>query len=437
MLTVQKNHSQRHTGRGTAVRGEENQPVMKKNLKQKAISLLLILCMLAAALPSFAEEAAAEPAEVKTEAQFSGLPEDQKLNAAYMLALNAINAEDYATARKYINISFAYCDRQSNPVMYADLLLKQACIDVIEGDNNIALMALDAALAVNPENADAYLVRTQVYAAQGNVDKAIENLEKYIDLSHETELYQTVAQLQEAKGDAQAAQAAYDKYVQGAGNEIEEAGFQSGLYKILGGKFSEAIADFEAYTDNETYGAGAMYNIGICKMNLKDYAGAAEAFAGCETRGGAFEGLYYNLGICLLMTSEWAAAAERFTKSIETEPYKDNALYNLALCRMQQGDYTGAVEDFTGYIGDGEADPEKAETGETAAKKLNYGAYYYRAFCRVTLGELEAAAADYTECISHGYEPAQSYYQRAQVYGAMGETEKQNADLTESLKYTE
>ena len=172
MLTVQKNHSQRRTGRGTAVRGEENQPVMKKNLKQKAISLLLILCMLAAALPSFAEEAAAEPAEVKTEAQFSGLPEDQKLNAAYMLALNAINAEDYATARKYINISFAYCDRQSNPVMYADLLLKQACIDVIEGDNNIALMALDAALAVNPENADAYLVRTQVYAAQSYYQRA-------------------------------------------------------------------------------------------------------------------------------------------------------------------------------------------------------------------------------------------------------------------------
>lgn len=49
----------------------------------------------------------------------------------------------------------------------------------------------------------------------------------------------------------------------------------------------------------------------------------------------------------------------------------------------------------------------------------------------------EEAAADYTECISHGYEPAQSYYQRAQVYSAMGETEKQNADLTESLKYTE
>lgn len=401
---------------------------MKKNLKQKAMSLLLILCMLAA-LPSFAEETAAEPAGAKTETQLTGLPEDQKLNAAYLLALNAITAEDYATARKYINIAFAYCSRQDNPVMFADLLLKQACIDVIEGDNSIALMALDAALAVDPEKADAYLVRTQVYSAMGDVDKAIENLEKYIELSHDTELYQTVAQLQEARGDAEAAQTAYEKYVQGAGSEIEEAGFQSGLYKIMNEDFTGAIADFQAYADNETYGAGAMYNIGICKMNLKDYAGAAEAFAGCEAKGGNFEGLYYNLGICLLMTSQWAAAAEDFAKSIETEPYKDNALYNLALCRMQQEDYSGAAEDFTGYIGDGD--------GETAAAAVNYGAYYYRAVCRAALGELEAAAADYTVCISNGYEPAQSYYQRAQVYGAMGETEKQNADLAEALKYAE
>ncbi|MBR3018098.1 MAG: hypothetical protein IKH57_13660 [Clostridia bacterium] len=35
--------------------------------------------------------------------------------------------------------------------MYADLLLKQACIDAIEGDNTVALLALDAAIAVQPK----------------------------------------------------------------------------------------------------------------------------------------------------------------------------------------------------------------------------------------------------------------------------------------------
>ena len=51
---------------------------------------------------------------------------DPKLDATYTLALNAINKEDYATARKYLNISFVYCNPQTNPMMYADLLLKSA-----------------------------------------------------------------------------------------------------------------------------------------------------------------------------------------------------------------------------------------------------------------------------------------------------------------------
>lgn len=428
----------------------------KQELRTRAISLLLALGLLAAAVPSLAEErpaageaaaageTAAAQAETGTEAetQFSGLPEEQKLYVAYTLALNAINAEDYDTARKYINIAFAYCDRQANAEMYADLLLKQACIDVIGGDNNLALMALDASLAVNPELADAYLVRTQVYSAMHEVDKAIENLEKYIELSQDTALYQTVAQLEEARGDAKAAQAAYEKFVQNAGGEVEEAGYQSGLYKMMNGDFGEAITDFEAYAENETYKAGALYNIGICKMNLEDYAGAGEAFAGCEAAGGTFEGLYYNLGICRLTEKDWAAAADYFKKSIETEPYRKDALFNLSLCRMEQEDYAGAIEGFTEYIGDGAAEPEwlkpqKAEAADESTPGVNYAAYYYRAACRTAVGELEAAAADYTECISNGYEPAQSYYQRAQVYGAMGETEKQNADLVESLKYAE
>ena len=79
----------------------------------------------------------------------------------------------------------------------------------------MALLNLDAAIKVQPDLADAYLVRTQVYAAQGNVDASIENLEKYIELTEDTSLYETVAQLNEAKGDIEAAQAAYDKYVAG------------------------------------------------------------------------------------------------------------------------------------------------------------------------------------------------------------------------------
>ena len=411
---------------------------------KKIIAASLAAGMLLTANSVIAEEAPAEEATVEAVA----IADTQKLDASYTLALNAINAEDYETAKEYLNVCFAYCDPQTNPTMYADLLLKRACIDVIEEKNDMALLQLDAALRVQPDLADAYLVRTQVYAAQGEVDAAIENLEKYIELTEDTSLYETVAQLNEAKGDIAAAQAAYDKYVEGAGSEVEEAGFQNGLYRMQAGKLEEAIEAFEAYAEDETYGAGAAYNIGICRMNLGDYAGAIEAFNTCEEKGGAFEGICYNRGVCALMSAEWEAAAADFTKSIESEPYVDDARYNLAICQMQQEDYETAVATFTELIGDGEAEEqtevkeEQTEVGEEQTEVesesvVNDGAYYYRAVCHAALGNLDAALADYTTCIDHGYELAQTYYQRAQIYAAQGDTEAQNADLQASLSAAE
>ena len=407
---------------------------------KQTIAMMIAVGMLPMTMPSLAEEAPAEETPVEEAAVESTIIVDtQKLDASYTLALNAINAEDYATAKEYLNICFAYCNPQTNPTIYADLLLKRACIDVIEENNDMALLNLDAALRVQPDLAYAYLVRTQVYAAQGNVDAAIENLEKYIELTEDTSLYETVAQLNEAKGDIEAAQAAYDKYVEGAGGEVAEAGFQSALYKMQAGKFEEAIEGFEAYVNDETFAAGAAYNIGICKMNLGDYAGAIEAFKNCEEKGGAFEGLYYNRGVCALMGEQWEAAAADFTKSIESEPYVDDARYNLAICQMQQEQYETAVATFTELIdiAEKQTEDDKEQTEVETAKTVNDGAYYYRAMCNAALGNLEAAVADYTVCVEHGYELAQTYYQRAQVYAALGDTENQNSDLQNSLKVAE
>ena len=407
---------------------------------KKTLAIMVAVMLLIAALPVLAEEAAvtaetenmAEGTVVTAETQTEevdtalALQDNQKLDAAYTLALSAITSEDYETAKEYLNICFAYCDRQSNPVIFADLLLKRACIDVIEQKNDMALLNLDAALRVKPDVAEAYLIKTQIYANAGDTKKSIENLEKYIELSNDTSLYETVAQLQEAQGNIEAAQAAYDKYVQGAGAEVEEAGFQNGLYKMEAGNYADAIADFEAYTGNETFAAGAWYNIGVCKMNSGDFTGAAEAFKTCEEKGGTFEGLYYNRGVCSLMIADWSAAEADFSKSIETEPFADDARYYLAVCKMQQNDYENAVSIFTEYIGE----------GSTAERPVNDAAYYFRAVCEGALGNLEGALADYTRCIENGYELGQSYYNRAQIYALQGDAEKQNEDLANSLKYT-
>ena len=375
---------------------------------KKMIAVILAALLLLAAVPAMAEENTAVL-----------IVDAQKLDASYTLALNAINKEDYETAKEYLDICFVFCDPQSNPTMYADLLLKRACIDVIEEKNDMALLLLDAALRVQPDLADAYLVLTQIYSTQGNADQAIANLEKYIELSQDTALYETVAQLHEANGNMSAAQEAYDKFVASAGADNQEAGFQAGLYRMENGKYAEAIEAFAPYTEDEVYCAGAWYNIGVCRMNMGDYASAAEAFDACQEKGGNFEGLYYNRGISHLLGEEWEKAAADFEQSIASEPYVNDSRYNMAVCLMQIEKYEDAAAAFTEVI---------------AADEEYIAAYYFRGACNGALGNLEAALADYSICIDQGYELTQSYYQRAQIYAAMGDKENQASDLESSLK---
>ena len=381
---------------------------------RKMIAIVLAAVLALTALPAVAEDAMADY---------------QKLDASYTLALNAINAENYEVAKEYLDICFVYCDPRENPTMYADLLLKRACINVIEEKDDMAVLLLDAALRVNPDLADAYLVLTQINTTRGEIEPAVENLEKYIELTGDTSLYETVAQLQEAAGNIDAAQAAYDKFAHGAGNEVKEAGFQYGLYRMQAGSFEEAITAFEAYADDETYAAGAQYNIGVCRKNLGDYAGAVDAFTACEEKGGTFSGLYYNRGICFLLQENWANGELDFAKSIETEPFVDDARYDLGICQMQQEKHAEAVATFDELI-------RSMTPAEGEESTLNDAVYYFRAICNAALGNPEAAIQDLTTCIDHGYELGQTYYQRAQVYAAMGDKENQTSDLENSLKYT-
>ena len=100
---------------------------------KKILAIMLTLVLVSMSAPTLAEEA--QTTGTSAEATAVSIADAQKLDAAYTLALNAINAEDYEAAKEYLNVCFAYCDPQSNPTMYADLLLKRACIDLRKNES--------------------------------------------------------------------------------------------------------------------------------------------------------------------------------------------------------------------------------------------------------------------------------------------------------------
>ena len=65
------------------------------------------------------------------------------------------------------NVQKAHLISMLTPKVYADLILKQASLDMIKGDDTGALSALDAALHMEQESADDCLGRNRIYSTEG------------------------------------------------------------------------------------------------------------------------------------------------------------------------------------------------------------------------------------------------------------------------------
>ena len=379
---------------------------MMKTMK-KAVAFILAVTLMLTGISAFAE--------LNTE-------DLRLLDTYYTLATNYISMADYDKAAEYVDKCFEYCNENTGKDLMADLYLKRGCIETIHGDTEAALADLDKALENNAELADAYLIKTEIYTDSLDFAQATENLQKYIDLTGDNDLYATLSELYELNGEAEKAADSYTKYIKSRDITENEAVYTEAVYKMQIGLNDEALVAFETLKEDETYGEAAQYNIAVCLMNKGENEAAAEIFiAGIQDNGWAdkYEGTYYNLGLCYMLNGDYEKAEENFIASVEKNEYPDESNQNIGICKMSREDYEGAIEAFM-----------KLEKEDTA---LDPAVAFYRACCYVSVGNNEAALKDFTYCIDNGYELAQSYYQRSAIYGAMGEIELQTADLEASL----
>ena len=385
--------------------------IRMKTCRMKKMVLVLVTVVLAAV---FAVGANAEE-------------NPQKLEAYYTLAINYIGREDYAKAMEYLKACYNYCNEETNPVLTADLHLKEGCVYTMTGEYENALTELDEAIRINPELSEAYLVKTQVYSDQGNAQDAAACLETYIGLSGDQSMQETLAQLYLQLGDSAKASDAYNAYVDGQEMGDVEKAFEKGTYKMSVGLFGEAVADFEACLADETYGTPAQYNIGLCYMRQEDYANALPAFEKCKEAEFVMDGIDYNRAVCNMTLGRFAEAAEAFTLSYENESYKTDAIYNRAVCYMTLGEYQKAVDDFTAYI----AAQEAASAEGVAAVDV---ATYYRGVCYMSLSEFDSAAKDFSTCVDAGIVEADSLFNRALSLLQGGQYEAALADFTTCIE---
>ena len=358
----------------------------------------------------------------------------RKLDTFYNLAIAYINRENYDKAMEYIESALAICDEEADRAICADLHLKKGCIYTIKQEYDNAKAELDETLRIMPEYSETYLVKMQVSSETGDTQQAAKDLEKYIELSGETEIYQTLAQLYAENGDSENALRAYEAYLGAAQLEGAGATFAMANYKMDSGMYNEAIADYATILKDPEYGTAASFNTGICLLRQQNFEKALPLFEGCVDHAADLDGVYYNIGICHMMLEHLPEAVEAFGKSIETESYTVDALYNRAVCHLSAGENQLAAEDFTSYLNAMTAAAKaSAAEGTEVPDVVNMGTYY-RGIAYLSMEQYDKAEADFNACIDNDVNKTESTFSRGVARLLQGKYEDANADLTVGIE---
>ena len=373
---------------------------------------------------------------------------DQRLNAFYSQAIAGINEEDYENALFCLDACLIYCSEESNPELYADLYLKKGYCHLMRQELDEALEALDTALETDPELYNAILIKTSVYSQKEMFPEAIETLEKYIELTEDSTMYESLSQLYEQTGDMDKAAEAYRLFTEKNSGSETEALFAQGVYKLQHQMFEEAMADFTACLEDEALKNQAAYNAGLCQMGLGRYEEAIRYFGTCIEGNEPVDGMYYNRALCHMALGNNEEAIADFAASVENESYASDAAYTKATLEMGNNRYEDAIRDFTYCVEQniqpgnsrinrgicsmlsGEKEKAMEEFSACIDEDINSDeARFYRSFMYLSDKQYEEALADINICIEHEYDLAGCYLHRAKIYKGLGDEEAYKADM--------
>ena len=221
----------------------------------------------------------------------------------YQLASTQIAREEYAEALANIEKCIALYNNEGRE-LYLDLLLKRGCLQVMTKDYNAALKSLDLALAEDPDAADIYLVKAQIFAEQQNMGALVQSLTAYLQLvPGDSSIRSLLAQAQFTEGNFEAAGEQYAEimerdpdaqtaYLLGL-NAVQKSDFAAGETAL-----TRAIALDDSFD-------GIYYYRGVCRMSLGDYPGAIEDLSISIDKGDVQQASFYTRGVCLLMNNEY------------------------------------------------------------------------------------------------------------------------------------
>lgn len=373
----------------------------------------------------------------------------EQMEYAYTMASVHIGREEYAEALKYIDQSIKlYTEKK--PGILSELWFKKGCLLTLTEKDDEALSALDFALKIKPDLANAHYVKMQIHVKQGNMAQAVQDVEMYRRLTGGENMTAVQGDLYAAQEIYLEAVTAYDKALM-ADPENWHALFMRGLSHLQLGNYDLSLKDFSRCIEYGQEMAMSRYYRGVLLLNQGDYVGAEadfDAALSTEKPGYAMMELWFNRGVSHMAQGELESALNDFDESVHRGEAVGESLINSGICLQELGQSQAALERFAlagvngiteerlsyyrgrsfSAMGDYslavQAYTRSIEGGfELLESTLQRGAAYYALLAD------DQAADDFTVCIEQGYATAQALYLRGMAYLRMGRDLESQKDL--------
>lgn len=179
------------------------------------------------------------------------------------------------------------------------------------------------ATQLEPDSADTYKNLSFVYMATGDNEKAIQPLQKLIDIQHAEDGYKYLGQIYYTMGATEK-----DKYTS---SKNPQDSIKAQEY------FNKAIQVLEEGRKSYPSNADILLTLSNSYINAGKVDVALSAFKAGVENDPQNKYYRYNYGVLLLGKNDFEGAAEQFKKAIEIDPEYQNAIYNLAVTYVKWG----------------------------------------------------------------------------------------------------
>jgi tetratricopeptide (TPR) repeat protein len=283
--------------------------------------------------------------------------------------------------------------------------------------HEITIAEHTAALEIDPHQVTVFVNRGTAYARQGELDKAIADYTRALELQPDAALYRRRALAHARKRALDEAIADYTESLRLEPRNAE-AHANRGLVYAQKNDHEHALADYNEALRQNPRDPILLFNRGNTHYARGDHNLALADYTEVIRLDSRNLWAHSNRGKLHVLRGDYARAVADFTRVLQLDPNNIHALCDRAAAYSAMHQHEHAVADYSTALG--------LQPGITL--------YNDRGLEHVALGNLDAALADFTQAIALGPDFPGPYLLRANAFADKGEFDKAFADFSEAIR---